>query len=50
MYFEIYQEGGATLANALLGAYGHSHFREAMLGGTTQDLIDRSPVPLLLAH
>lgn len=32
------------------GAYGHSRFREAMLGGTTQDLIDRSPVPLLLAH
>lgn len=32
------------------GAYGHSRFREAILGGATQGLIDSSPLPLVLAH
>lgn len=32
------------------GAYGHSRFREWILGGVTQELLDASPVPLLLAH
>jgi len=32
------------------GAYGHSRFREWALGGVTADLLDRSPVPLFLAH
>lgn len=32
------------------GAYGHSRFREAVLGGVTRGLLDSSPVPLLLAH
>jgi nucleotide-binding universal stress UspA family protein len=34
----------------LMGAYGHSRFREAVLGGATRDMLLRSPVPLLLAH
>lgn len=34
----------------VMGAYGLSRFREAMLGGTTRDMIHNSPVPLLLAH
>lgn len=32
------------------GAYGHSRFREWVLGGVTADLLDTSPVPLFLAH
>ena len=32
------------------GAYGHSRFREWILGGATQDLIHNSDVPLLIAH
>jgi nucleotide-binding universal stress UspA family protein len=32
------------------GAYGHSRFREWVLGGVTRELLERAPVPLLLAH
>lgn len=32
------------------GAYGHSRFREWILGGVTADLLTNSPVPLLMAH
>jgi nucleotide-binding universal stress UspA family protein len=32
------------------GAYGHSRFREWILGGATQDLIHTSDVPLFMAH
>jgi nucleotide-binding universal stress UspA family protein len=32
------------------GAYGHSRFRELVLGGVTRELLERAPVPLLLAH
>lgn len=32
------------------GAYGHSRYREWILGGATRVLLERSPVPLLLAH
>lgn len=34
----------------VIGAYGHSRWREMILGGVTRDLIDEAPVPLLLAH
>ena len=34
----------------LLGAYGHSRLREALLGGTTRDLLENSRIPLLLGH
>ena len=34
----------------VVGAYGHSRFREWVLGGVTADLLDSSPVPLFLAH
>jgi nucleotide-binding universal stress UspA family protein len=39
---------GATLM--VSGAYGHSRFREWVLGGVTRELLERAPVPLLLAH
>ena len=32
------------------GAFGHSRYREWMLGGTTRQLLERAPVPLLIAH
>lgn len=34
----------------VLGAYGHSRFRELVLGGVTRHLLTHSPVPLLLSH
>lgn len=34
----------------LLGAYSHSRLREALLGGTTHDLLENSRIPLLLGH
>lgn len=46
------REAAATLGAAyiVMGAYGHSRFSEAVLGGVTRDLLRHSPVPLLLAH
>ena len=46
------RDAAATLRAAYLvmGAYGHSRFSEAVLGGVTRDLLRHSPVPLLLAH
>ncbi|HEY8880664.1 MAG TPA: universal stress protein [Roseateles sp.] len=32
------------------GGYGHSRFREAVLGGVTRTLLGSSPVPVLLSH
>jgi len=32
------------------GAYGHSRYREWVLGGVTRELLARTPVPLLIAH
>ncbi len=32
------------------GAYSHSRFREAILGGATRELLTKSAVPLLMAH
>lgn len=32
------------------GAFGHSRYREWMLGGTTRELLERTPIPLLIAH
>ena len=43
----------ATEADAryiVMGAYGHTRFSEAVLGGVTRDLLRVSPIPLLLAH
>lgn len=34
----------------IIGGYGHSRFREIVLGGMTRDLIKESPVPVLLSH
>ncbi len=34
----------------VMGAYGHSRFREAILGGATRNMLEQSPVPVFLAH
>jgi nucleotide-binding universal stress UspA family protein len=42
------QDCGAGLM--VTGAFGHSRYREWMLGGVTRELLERARVPLLLAH
>ncbi|TCS67554.1 universal stress protein [Primorskyibacter sedentarius] len=34
----------------VMGAYGHSRFREAILGGATRNMLEHSPVPVFMAH
>ena len=34
----------------VMGGYGHSRFREMMLGGVTRHMLEHAPVPVLLAH
>ena len=34
----------------VMGAYAHSRFREAVLGGVTRSMLDDASVPLFLAH
>lgn len=52
------EPGAALLAYAavsgidliVMGAYGHSRFREILLGGATGSVLDASPLPLWMAH
>ena len=44
----IAHTGGAGLLVA--GAFGHSRYREIVMGGVTRVLLDRAPLPVLLAH
>jgi nucleotide-binding universal stress UspA family protein len=41
-------EAGADLL--VMGAYGHSRFREMVLGGATRGVIANAPLPVLMAH
>lgn len=34
----------------VMGGYGHSRFREAILGGATRDMLEQARVPVLMAH
>lgn len=34
----------------VMGAYGHSRFREAILGGATREMLEGAHVPLFMAH
>jgi len=34
----------------VMGAYGHSRFREAILGGATRAMLEEAPVPVFMAH
>lgn len=48
----VLQDEAADLGADLIimGAYGHSRMRENILGGTTLDMLEKSKVPLFLAH
>ena len=55
---EVYGVGGSILARAegtgadliVMGAFGRSRLREAMIGSTTGTLLTRSAVSLLVSH
>lgn len=34
----------------VMGAYGHSRFREAILGGATRNMLESASVPVFMAH
>ena len=34
----------------VMGAYGHSRFREALIGGATRDMLETAQVPVMMAH
>ncbi|MDK3016994.1 universal stress protein [Pseudodonghicola flavimaris] len=43
----------ATDTNAdmiVMGAYGHSRFREAILGGATRNMLEQATIPIFMAH
>ena len=42
------REQGADLM--VMGAYGHSRLREAIVGGATRDMLKHAQVPVFLAH
>jgi len=42
------RETGATMI--VMGAYGHSRFREAILGGATRNMLEQTELPVLLAR
>ncbi len=47
----LLNEVGKTEADLLvMGGYGHSRFREWVLGGATRDILTRAEVPVLIAH
>jgi nucleotide-binding universal stress UspA family protein len=41
-----------TLASdyLVMGCYGHTRFREVLLGGATANVLDSTPLPVLMAH
>jgi nucleotide-binding universal stress UspA family protein len=44
-------EAGQQSADLIvMGAYGHSRWREWIIGGTTRDMLASSGVPILMAH
>ncbi len=60
---ELKQDSGKSIAQTLMdgatirggsymvmGAYGHSRFRERILGGVTRDMLRDPQLPLLLSH
>jgi len=34
----------------VMGAYGHSRFREAIFGGATRAMLEHATLPVLMAH
>jgi nucleotide-binding universal stress UspA family protein len=48
MLLEQARTGGADLI--VMGAYGHSRFREWVLGGATETVLEEARLPVLLSH
>lgn len=47
----ILNEAGKAGADMIvMGGYGHSRFREWILGGTTRDILSKASVPVLVTH
>lgn len=42
--------GDVDAQMVVMGAYGHSRFREAILGGATRNMLEQAQVPVLMAH
>lgn len=42
--------GTAGCDMIVMGGFGHSRLRESIFGGVTTELLDKPPLPLLLAH
>ena len=42
------RDKGADLL--VMGAYGHSRLREAILGGATREMLEHAKIPVMLAH
>lgn len=42
--------GDVDAGMLVMGAYGHSRFREAILGGATRNMLEKATLPVLLAH
>lgn len=42
------EDTGADLM--VMGAYGHSRFREAILGGATRNMLEQAKIPVFMAH
>ncbi|GAA6181444.1 universal stress protein [Shimia sp. NS0008-38b] len=40
----------ADIDMLVMGAYGHSRFREAILGGATRNMLEHATIPVFLAH
>ncbi len=40
----------ANVELIVMGAYGHSRFREAILGGATRHMLEKADVPVFMAH
>ena len=47
-YIEYAEEVNARII--VMGAYGHSRFREAILGGATRHMLADAKTPVLMAH
>ena len=49
---EVLETHAASCSADLLvmGAYGHSRLREFILGGATQSMLSKPPVPILFSH
>ncbi|MDL2284251.1 universal stress protein [Oxalobacter sp. OttesenSCG-928-P03] len=45
---EIAKERGSDLL--VLGGYGHTRFRQFLLGGVTRTILSESPLPVLMSH